>query len=138
MGLALLIAVASNIPFVALTERRPLLMYFGLFSAVWVSLSLVALNLGFGGYFSNFQEKNPIRIASSQGATLTFLLSLVYLITLVVIISVPLFRYFESLFLFLPFDFKIIVVPGTIFGMISAAVTGISVFIGMRSLQRDF
>ncbi len=138
MGLALLIAVASNIPFVALTERRPLLMYFGLFSALWVSLSLVALNLGFGGYFSNFQEKNPIRIASSQGATLTFLLSLVYLITLVVIISVPLFRYFESLFLFLPFDFKIIVVPGTIFGMISAAVTGISVFIGMRSLQRDF
>jgi ABC-2 type transport system permease protein len=138
MGLALLIAVASNMPFVQLTERRPLLMYFGLFSAFWVSLSLVALNLGFGGYFSNFQEKNPIRIASSQGATLTFLVSLVYLITLVVVISVPLMRYFESLFLFLPFDFKVIVVPGTIFGMISAAVTGISVFIGLRSLQRDF
>jgi ABC-2 type transport system permease protein len=138
LTLAILVAVASNLPFVRLTERRPLLMYFGLYSAFWVSLTLVALNLGLGGYFSNFQEKNPIRLASSQGATLTFLVSLIYLVTLVVVVSAPLLKYFESLFFFLPFDFRMIVVPGTIFGMISSAIVGFSVMIGLRSLQRDF
>lgn len=138
LTLAVLVAVASNLPFVRLTERRPLLMYFGLYSAFWVSVALVALNLGFGGYFSNFQEKNPIRLASSQGATLTFLVSLIYLVTLIVVVSAPLLKYFESLFLFLPFDFRMIVVPGTIFGMISTAIIGFSVMIGLRSLQRDF
>jgi ABC-2 type transport system permease protein len=135
---ALLTSAFSNIPFMKMTERRPLLMYFGMFSTFWVTLTLVSLNLGLGGYFANYQEKNPIRVASSQGATLTFLVALVYLITLVSIVIIPLRDYFLSLFQFLPFDMSVIVAPGTTLGMLSAGLSAFALAVGYRSLQRDF
>jgi ABC-2 type transport system permease protein len=135
---ALLVAVFSNIPFVRMSERRPLLMYFGLFSTFWVTLTLVSLNLGLGGYFANYQEKSPIRVASSQGATLTFLVSLVYLISMASIIILPLREYFQSLFQFLPFDMTMIVAPGTTLGVLSAGLSAFALVVGLRSLQRDF
>ena len=135
---ALLTSVFSNIPFVRMSERRPLLMYFGVFSTFWVTLTLVSLNLGLGGYFANYQEKNPIRVASSQGATLTFLVSLVYLVTLVSIIIIPLRDYFQSLFQFMPFDMSVIVAPGTTLGMLSSGLSAFALVVGYRSLQRDF
>lgn len=135
---ALLTSVFSNVPFVRMTERRPLLMYFGVFSTFWVTLTLVSLNLGLGGYFANYQEKNPIRVASSQGATLTFLVSLVYLVTLVSVIIIPLRDYFQSLFQFMPFDMSVIVAPGTTLGMLSAGLSAFALVVGYRSLQRDF
>lgn len=138
MSLALVVAISSNEPFVRFTERRPLLLWFGIYSAIWISLTLVSLNLGFGGYFSNFQEKNPIRVASSQGATLTFLISLIYLITLVAVSIVPLSNYFASLFVFAPFDFRSIVMPGTVIAVVSASLISFAVVVGIRALQRDF
>jgi ABC-2 type transport system permease protein len=135
---ALLTSVFSNVPFVKMTERRPLLMYFGLYSTFWVTLTLVSLNLGLGGYFANYQEKNPIRVASSQGATLTFLVSLVYLITLVSIVIIPIRDYFLSLFHFAPFDMSVIVAPGTTVAMLSAGLSAFALVVGYRSLQRDF
>jgi ABC-2 type transport system permease protein len=135
---ALLTTVFANYPFVRMTERRPLLMYFGVFSAFWVTLTLVSLNLGLGGYFANYNEKNPIRVASSQGATLTFLVSLVYLVTLVSIVMLPLREYFLSLFQFSPFEMSGIVAPGTTLGVLSAALSVFALIIGYRSLQRDF
>jgi ABC-2 type transport system permease protein len=135
---ALLVAIFSNIPFVRMSERRPLLLYFGIYSSFWTSLTLVSLNLGLGGLFANFKEKNPIRIASSQGATLTFLVSLVYLMALVSIFIIPLTEYFQSLFLFMPFEMVSIVAPGTTLYMLSAALGVFAFLIGLRSLQRDF
>ena len=135
---ALLVAIFSNIPFVRISERRPLLMYFGIFSAIWVSLTLVSLNLGLGSFFANYKEKNPIRLASSQGATLTFLMSLVYLFALVSVFIIPLTEYFQSLFQFLPFDMSSIVAPGTTLYMLSAALSVFALMVGYRSLQRDF
>ena len=135
---ALLVAAFSNVPFVRMSERRPILMYFGLYSALWVSLTLVSLNLGLGGYFANYKEKNPIRLASSQGATLTFLMSLVYLIALVSIFIIPLSEYFQTLFQFVPFDMSVIVAPATTLYMLSAALSVFALVLGLRSLQRDF
>jgi hypothetical protein len=135
---ASLVAIFSNTPFVRMSERRPLLMYFGIYNAFWVTLTLVSLNLGLGGYFANFKEKNPIRIASSQGATLTFLMSLVYLMALVSIIIIPLTEYFQTLFQFVPFDISTIVAPATTLYMLSATLSAFALVVGYRSLQRDF
>jgi hypothetical protein len=134
----MLVSVFSNIPFVRFSEQRPLLMYFGAFSAFWISLTLVSLNLGLGSYFANYKEKNPIRVASSQGATLTFLMSLVYLFALVSVFIIPLTEYFQSLYQFLPFDMAAIVAPGTTLYMLSAALSVFALLVGFRSLQRDF
>ncbi|HEY6953234.1 MAG TPA: hypothetical protein VI758_12580, partial [Bacteroidota bacterium] len=136
--LAMLVAVATNIPFVRITQSRPFLMYTGLFTAFWVSVTMVSMNLGFGGFFSNYVEKNPIRLASSQGATLTFLATLLYLIAIVTILILPINAYFEFIFHFREFNPAIIVVPGTIVAMLSTALTGFSFAFGINSLRRDF
>ena len=135
---AMLVAIFSNLPFVRVSARRPLLLYFGVFSAFWVSFTLVSLNLGLGSFFADYKEKNPIRLASSQGATLTFLMSLVYLFALVSVFIIPLTEYFQSLFQFLPFDMTAIVAPGTTLYMLSAVLSVFALLIGFRSLQRDF
>ncbi len=138
LTLAEIVSVATNIPFVRLSARRPLLLWFGIFSTFWMSFAVVALNLGLGGYFSNFTEKNPIRVASSQGATLTFLFTLVFLVALVVIVIVPLSQYFQSIFIFRNFDLRSIVLPGTILAMFSMVLAVFSSAVGLRSLRRDF
>lgn len=132
------VAIFSNLPFVRITEQRPLLMYFGIYSAFWLSFAMAALNLGFGSYFANYTEKNPIRISSSQGATLTFLISLLFLIVLVSIIILPLTRYFESLFLFRLFEMETIIAPGVLLYGVSVILGVSSLLLGMRSLRRDF
>jgi hypothetical protein len=50
-----------------------------------------------GGLFADFREKNPVRIASSQGASLSFLLSLAYLAIVVVISIIPIQQFYFSL-----------------------------------------
>ena len=100
------IAIASNIPFMSRTELRSLLLWFGIFNAFWISLTMVSFNLGFGGFFANYLERNPIRAASTQGATLTFLAALLYLMVIVAIILVPVSAYFAALFQFKVFHGK--------------------------------
>jgi ABC-2 type transport system permease protein len=132
------IAVSSNLPFMRMTEARPILMWFGIFNAFWISLATVSLNLGLGGFFANYLERNPIRAASTQGATLTFLATLVYLIVMVVLVLVPISAYFASLFRFENFRTDQIVIPGTLFAVISYILAALGWIVGLRSLQRDF
>jgi hypothetical protein len=98
----------------------------------------VSMNLGFGGFFANYTEKNPIRLASSQGATLTFLATLLYLIAIVTVLILPLNSYFQFIFVFREFNPAIIVIPGTIVAMLSTAFTGFSFAFCIKSLHRDF
>jgi len=136
-GLSLVVSLASNLPFARFSGRMPLLPWFGAFSAWWMSMAVVSLNLGLGGFFAVYAEKNPIRIASTQGATLTFLATIVFLFVLVVIVLYPLSRYFEFLFIFRPFERSLVILPGTLFGMLSAAVVGVSLSLAVRSVKRD-
>ncbi len=138
IALAVSVAVATNIPFLRLSATRPLLMYAGVFAAFWISLTMVSMNLGFGGFFANYTEKNPIRLASSQGATLTFLATLLYLIAVVTVLILPLNSYFQFIFVFREFDPATIIIPGTIVGMLSTALIGFSLAFGVNALRRDF
>ena len=136
--LAEYIAISSNIPFTRITEMRTLLLWFGIFSAFWISLTTVACNLGFGGYFANYFERNPIRAASTQGATLTFLVTVIYLIILVALVFVPISAYFTSVFRFQYFPMKLIILPGLFFAIISFFLSLFGFVIGLRSMRRDF
>ena len=136
--LAEYIAVSSNVPFVAVSGRLPILMWAGIFNAFWMSLATVSLNLGLGGYFANYLERNPIRSASSQGATLTFLVCLLYLFIFTIIVLPFFASYLSSFFVFQQFQFSSIVMPGTLIGVVSYIVTAVSIVVGVRSLQRDF
>lgn len=54
----------------------------------------VMMNYGMGVLFVNYKEKNAIRIASSRGASLTFLFSLIYMVIVVAIIYTPIQEHF--------------------------------------------
>jgi ABC-2 type transport system permease protein len=132
------IAIASNIPFVSKTELRSMLLWFGMFNAFWISLTIVSFNLGFGGFFANYLERNPIRAASTQGATLTFLSTLLYLIVVVVIILVPVSAYFAALFQSKIFHTKLLLIAGILLAVVSSLLSMLGYFIGLRSMRRDF
>lgn len=132
------IAIASNIPFITKTELRSSLLWFGIFNAFWISLTMVSFNLGFGGFFANYLERNPIRAASTQGATLTFLATLLYLIVVVVIILVPVSAYFAALFQFKIFHFKMLLLAGMLLAIVSLLLSALGFIVGLRSMRRDF
>ncbi|MEX1140361.1 MAG: hypothetical protein WEB33_06905 [Bacteroidota bacterium] len=128
----------SNIPFVKLTPTNRVLLWFGLYNAGMLSLTMASLNMGLGGYFANFQEKNPIRIASSQGATLTFLITLVYLILLVGIITIPVTGHFDAIFYGRFFPPSRMIPPALVLAAVSLFLTVFGLVVGYQSLKRDF
>ena len=133
VALAEVLAVLSN---VSLRDNL-LLVEVSVFAVFWVSLGLVSLSLGGGGYFANFKEKNPVRIASSQGASLTFLLGLVFLALVVAILFIPLNRYFEYLIFEVNFSTAWLSVPLLLIVVMSLSMFVVFNVIGLRSLRRD-
>ena len=137
-GLGVGVAYFSNAPFARLTPSNRMLIWFGIYNAFWISVVTTAVNAGLGGYFVNYQEKNPIRIASSQGATLTFLLTLVYLVFMVALIALPIKHHFDAIFLHTPLNPNSLLSSSLAFGIFSTVVTMLGLSIGFRSLKRDF
>jgi ABC-2 type transport system permease protein len=116
----------------------PLLVQLSAAIMLVASLALTALNLGAGSFFSNFREKNPIRVASSQAATLTFLMCLGYLISLVALLFLPFSGYFASKLRGQPFDPSTIYHAALLICVVSGLVCAASLMAGLRSLRRDF
>lgn len=104
----------------------------------FVALALTGLNMGAGTYFATFREKNPIRIASSQGASLTFLLAMIYLAVVVALLIVPLSSYFEMLIRQGGAGGGWVTLPLVLVGSLSIGVFVFSTRLGLRALTRDF
>jgi ABC-2 type transport system permease protein len=106
-------------------------------NVLFLSITLITLNISAGSFFSNFDEKNPIRVASTQGASLTFLLSLIYL----AIASALIFNIFDNYFV--SKKLKEYLSEGMILNsilisfLVSAVISTIAYIIGLRSLHRD-
>ena len=104
----------------------------------FIALALSSLNLGAGTYFATFKEKNPIRIASSQGSSVTFLISMVYMTVVVMILIVPLNNYFQRYLLFGAQPSSWLVLPVVGVGVLSMLCFLIATSVGLRSIQRDY
>ncbi len=131
--ISLMLALLSNIPYLLL---RPLPQVTTVGMAL-IAIALVSINFGLGSYFVNFDEKNPIRIASSQGATLTFLLSIVCLIVFVSVYFVPILAVFESVYYQIPRRNEWLYYALAVIGLFSALVGIASHTIGLKALKRD-
>lgn len=103
-----------------------------------ISLTLISLNLGAGTYFAMYREKNPIRIASSQGASLTFLGSMLYLTAVISILIIPLNGYFQKLILYGISETQWAYLPLSILAVLSLLVFLAMNGLGLRAIKRDY
>jgi len=134
LPVAEVLAILSN----ALLRDDWLLVQVSAVLAAFIGLALTGINLGAGAMFANYREKNPIRIASSQGASLTFLASMVYLAFVVAIVMVPLNTYFEHLILRGRSETEWIALPVALVAVLSTALFSLSAGLGLHAVKRDF
>lgn len=104
----------------------------------FVVLALVSANIAAGGYFASFKERNPIRIASSQGASLTFLGSMVYLMIVSATLIVPLNHYYKRVSYAGYSTPDWAMMPLILIGLFSAAIIAVSISVGLKSIQSDY
>lgn len=103
-----------------------------------VAFALIGLNQGAGSYFTDFRERNPIRVASSQSATLTFLASLSYLTLVVAIVFFPFNNFFSHLLRGAPLDRWALAGGVAAVVVLSGAFGAGALFAGLRALRRDY
>jgi len=101
-----------------------------------VVVALVSLNLGSGAYYATLKEKNPVKVASSQGASVTFLASLLILLVVAGILALPVAVTAGVLRQRAPYVVMGVAVGGIT--LIACAVTILSHRLGLRSLRKDF
>ena len=106
-------------------------------NAAITTITLVSLNFGMGGIFSNFKEKNAIRLASSQGASITFLFTLLYLVLLIAILFIPVFSYFEYLGNGIKHSSINLLFTSLVLTIISIIVSTVSLKFGFNSFRTD-
>ena len=103
----------------------------------FITLAMVSLNFGMGSLFINLKEKSPIRIASSQGASLTFLFSIVLIVFLIALLFIPIYNYYNDIFGFQE-RLKNIYLATIIIAIVSLTISLISVLITRKSIRQDF
>ena len=103
-----------------------------------VTVTLASLNFCLGAVYSDFSEKNPIRIASSQGATMTFLLSVFYMVILLGVCYYPASILFTGELKNLPPDVPVLRVVLFIITVPSLIIAGAVHILGVSSLRRDY
>lgn len=103
-----------------------------------VTLCLIGINFSLGALFANYNEKNPIRIASSQGASLSFLINLIFIVLLIVLFYVPINNYFDTLIRIGVTNVTYVYYAVGILSLLTIIIISISRFIVIKSLKKDF
>ena len=106
-------------------------------NAAITTITLVSLNFGMGGIFANYKEKNAIRLASSQGASITFLFTLFYLVLIIVILFIPVSNYFFSIERGLLFSSWNLIITSIILGILAISISFVSIRLGFKSFKLD-
>jgi ABC-2 type transport system permease protein len=107
------------------------------FNAAITTITLVSLNFGMGGLFANYKEKNAIRLASSQGASITFLFTILYLVILIIILFIPVYNYFYSVEKGMEYSFSSLILSSLVLLLIALIVSSTSLKLGFRSFHSD-
>jgi ABC-2 type transport system permease protein len=134
---AVILILGQLITFFANIQFPGPISVIGQINSAFIIITIVSLNFGMGGYFSNYKEKNPIRIASSQGASITFLFILIYLVFLIALLFIPIFNFFKSSHIFFNAPLNGLIITSIVL-FISTAVIAVSfIHIGFKSFCRD-
>lgn len=104
----------------------------------FVAVTLTSLHMGGGAYFATYKESNAIRVASSQGASLTFLVGLVYVVAVVSVLWIAANQYFEAVLSGSRSRTIWISFPVAFIALISLLASFTATWVGVRSFRRDY
>ncbi|HOI30059.1 MAG TPA: hypothetical protein PLZ15_09915 [Melioribacteraceae bacterium] len=102
------------------------------------AVTIILINLGMGGLFANYREKNAIRVSSSQGASITFLLVIIYILLIVILLFQPVSQYFLSIMIQQSYDPLKVFYPVIPVALLSAFIIILSIRGALYSLKKDF
>lgn len=114
-----------------------LIILIGILTA-FIATAFVFINIGMGCIFANFKEKNAIRISSSQGAAISFLISLLFIVFQIAILFVPLSKYFELRRNTGIYHLTLLLPPILIIIVFSIIASVIFYKLGLKTLRKDF
>ena len=106
-------------------------------NTAFVTVTLVSLNFGMGATYANYKEKNPIRVASSQGASLTFLFTIIYLVFMTVLLFAPISNYFYAIDKVGFASVTQLLYTSVIIGTIAFIISYLSISKGVRHFNKD-
>lgn len=129
--------IAQLLNFVSNYQFSIVLAVISQFNTAFVTITLVSFNFGMGAAYANYKEKNPIRIASSQGASLTFLFTIIYLVFLIILMFAPLNNYFNAIDKRSFSSISQLLYTTLMLGTIACIVSYISISKGVRSFIKD-
>lgn len=115
----------------------PLAIFAQINSAI-ITITLVCMNFGMGGIFANYKEKNAIRLASSQGASITFLFTIFFLIFLILILFIPVYNFFISYSQGISVSIGNLLVSTIMLIVPSSIIIYLTVKSGFKSYNKDF
>lgn len=107
-------------------------------NAAITTITLISLNFGMGGIFANYKEKNAIRLASSQGASITFLFTLLYLVIIIVILFIPVSNYFYAMGRGINISIWNLLSTSLALLAIAIIISTVSIKYGLKSFTKDF
>lgn len=111
---------------------------FSLFTTLLSAMAIISINFGMGGLYANYKEKNAIRLSSSQGASLSFLLNIVFMLFLVVVLYPSLSKLFLSIMIKKPFSLYSFFWSLIPISFVSVAIIITFLKIAKKSIQKDF
>jgi hypothetical protein len=129
--------IGQILSFVSNYQFSVLLTIVSQLNTAFVTVTLVSLNFGMGSLFANYKEKNPIRIASSQGASLTFLFTIIYLLFLIIVLFAPINNYFFMLDRGYTVSINELLITNFILGILSIIISYISISTGIKNFCKD-
>jgi ABC-2 type transport system permease protein len=132
LALALLITVLTNV----LLKATPFMMAVGIGTIVLLTLAIAALALAFGTLYPQFETENAAQIPTSFGG-LVFMMATVALLAVVILIeSVPVYRYLRAAFEQRPLEVTPVMVGA--FALAAAVCIGATVIplrIALRKME---
>ena len=114
------------------------MIIFSLTTSLLITVGIIFLNFSMGGLFANYKEKNPIRISSSQGASVTFLATIFYMTFLIFILYFPVHDYFEYLSARLKFKDVDFTTPLLIVFLMTLILLLVSNILIQKTLKKDY
>ncbi|MCX6167977.1 MAG: hypothetical protein NTX65_01455 [Ignavibacteriales bacterium] len=135
---SLILLISLSLSFFSNYKFGIVLTVFSSFITLIAAMAIISINFGMGGIYSNFREKNAIRLSSSQGASLSFLFNILYMFFLVVLLYKPLSGLFLSIMLNQRFIVNSLFWPAILIGLLSIIIALTFFKIALSSIKRDF